>query len=438
MKPILKICNIQNIYEARSAGELGIPYIGLHAVSATDYANLETLKRIVVMIHEEFPNTKTILVTKEKNTETLMRLIDEVECDGVQLHYKAQAKQLVLLKSRYGQRFIIFCVVTEEDQPYGTASFEKADFIILDKSYVGGTGKQVSPLSREKIINKYGADRLILAGGIDANYLRKVAPGISVAGFDIQSGVRSAKRTDFENIEYDKLKEIAQLFNYSSTQTQLPAIGFSVLSDDNIKDYYNIVDFWHFDFFDNILGQNSNLPSKLESVKDFITKNTHFSIQIHIFSKSKSYIADVYHSLSELKTKSVRFFIHINPELQPEINFDYNLNIYPAIDVRDVIDDVIPLEDLLKSKKLLLCLQSEKHKERAVNAAIAIKLLKAMKPTIEITLDRSIAPSDLNYVDAQIDSIVSGKYIREYKLHGYYALKKGVRHELKQGSSSGY
>ncbi len=430
MKPLLKICNIQNIYEARSAGELGIPYIGLHVISETDYANLDTIKRIVVMMHEEFPITKTILVTKEKDIEKLMHLIDEIECDGVQLHYKVQSKQLLLLKSRYGQKFVIFCVVTEEDQSHKTTGIDKADFIILDKNYIGGTGQQISPHVREKILNTYKTNKLLLAGGIDATYLRKVAPGISVAGFDIQSGVRNANRTAFENIEYDKLKEIVQLFDYSPIQTQLPKIGFSVLPDDNIKDYYNIVDFWHFDFFDDTLGQNSNLSSKLTSVKDFASKNTHFSIQIHIFSKSKSYISHIYRSLAGLKTKSIHFFVHVNSHLQPEINFDYNLNIYPAIDVKDVIDDVIPLEDLLKSKKLLLCLQSEKHKERAVNAAIAIKLLKALKPTVEVTLDRSITPSDLNYIDVRIDSIISGKYLREYKLHGYYALKKGIRHEL--------
>lgn len=425
MKPVLKICNIKNIYEARSAGELGIPFIGIHLVSDTDHKNIDLLKRIIVMIHEEFHETKTILVTKEKNIQTLSELIDKLECDGVQLHFKIQEKLITLLKSRYGKRFIVFSVLTEEDSFVSQAVIKRADYIILDKNYTGGTGKYISAESRNKIIQQLPHDKLLLAGGIDAKFIRQKALTLPVAGFDIQSAIINNKTTMFENIEYLKLQEVARLLRCKPQEAIMPQVGYSTQHNEEISDYYNLADFWHFDFFDKVLGEYTDHKNEIKRIRKIALMNSHFTIQIHIFSNNTNYISSIYNELYDLPVKHVRFFIHINNSIQPGIRFDFKLNIYPAIDVKDLLSD-IPIDNLLVNKRLLLCLQSEKHQERATNAQIAISMLLSLQPNIKITLDRSITSQDLSRITQPIDSIVSGSYIRDYKFYGYRALKRST------------
>ncbi len=62
---LLKICNIKNIFETRTAGLMGIPFLGYHLISESDFARKNTIKKCVRELRMYYPNTKAILVTKE-------------------------------------------------------------------------------------------------------------------------------------------------------------------------------------------------------------------------------------------------------------------------------------------------------------------------------------------------------------------------------------
>ena len=95
---LLKFCNIKNIYETRTAASLGIPLLGYHLISASDFARLNDIKQCVRELRSYYPISKAILVTKERDIEKVISIVNELEFDGVQLHYNDSNIQASTLK----------------------------------------------------------------------------------------------------------------------------------------------------------------------------------------------------------------------------------------------------------------------------------------------------------------------------------------------------
>src|SRR5579872_1972297 len=103
----LKLCNIKNIYETRTAGRLGVPFLGYHLISDNDFRRGSTIKACVAELRQFFPETKSILVTKERDAAVLSSLIQDFEFDGIQLHYDGSNAQATALRGRFGANLTI-------------------------------------------------------------------------------------------------------------------------------------------------------------------------------------------------------------------------------------------------------------------------------------------------------------------------------------------
>lgn len=421
----VKICDVKNIYEARTLGEFGVDFIGLHYVSERDKKRSEDLKMIIRLCHQDHPKTKSILVTKETKIDVLIAMVNEFECDGLQLHYAAEPVLLAKLRAHFGEQLLLFAVASP-DMPLENNTLRYIDYLIVDKSYLGGTGTRLTADERRQLLRHYKGKKILLAGGVDETLIGELLDSKSIVGFDIQSSVKSNKKDEYENISLQRLRSVLGALGRYDSRIAQGQVGLSCVEDDILLEFYGASDFWHFDFFDDVFGLNTNIDAIVEAMYRYAEMNSHFRFQVHIFSSRIEYINKVIDAVKDISVKTLEYYIHHNDETVR--SFVLNDNVYASVDTKDIISGSFPLKGPISRERIILCLQSERHIERGTNANAAMKIIRELwKKNMRVTLDRGIFPGDLNYALEQKVDVVSGRYLRSTKKEGYNELRRSLK-----------
>ncbi|PIZ46401.1 hypothetical protein CO180_04480 [candidate division WWE3 bacterium CG_4_9_14_3_um_filter_41_6] len=425
---LLKLCNIKNIFETRTAASLGIQFLGYHLISENDFKRYDAIKQCVSELRKYYPNTHAILVTKEQDVNKIVPVIEEVEFDGVQLHYSDSNSQSSALKGHFGSTFIVVQVVSQDESIFKPS---QADYVLIDKSYVGGTGKQVSQDQLDEIISKVRDVKTLLAGGISNSNLYQYLE-TPVDGFDIQSAIKSEKSTTTENSDFTQMFLLARLLGYKLS-LQSGQVGFAIqdvnqqnheLLEEAIK---GSIDFFHIDISDGFVGKVTDLQATKKLMNAINSINSHLRMQIHFFVSSQAKFENIYHEINLNNSFVCEIFVHVNRDNYSSFDphFVSRDNIYFGLDVKDVIDESYPWEQFVK-EQLLVCLQSKEHGDRIVNLNRGLKLIRySTKEQPIITLDRSVdSEVVLNLEDSNPTNVVCGSYLRENISERYQHLKK--------------
>lgn len=425
----IKFCNIKNIFETRTAGKYGIPFLGFHLISDSDYQRSDILKSCVSELRNYYPRTKAVLVTKEQDADKLVNLINEFEFETVQLHNPDSGEIVKRIKGVYGSNVCVIQVITPETPLIEV--HDETDVLLLDKSYLGGTGNQISSKDLESLLNKINFSRVLLAGGISHANLHEYLQ-LPVYGFDMQSALKSEYASKTENTDYMKMINTAELLGYQP-KYEAKQVGF-VIQDINQQntDLLNEalkaqVDFLHVDVSDGFVSK----PTNLESTKLLLAKasqiNTHIPIQVHLFADSEDSIVELSKQIIPHEVTNVEKYVHINRDNYPNFSSDYikSSDAYFALDVKDIIDETFPWEQYVKYK-LLICLQSTQHHNRVDNLNSAIKMISYVGDIDPIiTIDRSVDYSVLSELDQTENiNVVCGSYLKENIEKRYNLLKK--------------
>lgn len=431
---VLKVCDVKNIYETRTAGRLGVPLIGYHLISKNDFSRVNHIKRCISELRNYYCKTKAILVTKERNVDKLIFLIKLMNFHGVQLHYPDSSTQAIKLKSYFGPSFLIIAVATVTTKP-NKAMCE--DFLLIDNSFVGGTGSPIHFSELLTIVNKLKNHKILVAGGLSEFNIHRYL-NLPILGFDVQSALKNHNKTSTENIQFTKLVNFAQLLGYKYKKMG-GQVGFVIqnLHEENMiyfdAAYKADLDFYHIDISDGFLVNPSNLYSIGDIMNRISTINSHIFIQIHLFISSEKNYYDYFSKLSLHNYNNSNLYLHINKDnIRHFSKTFFNLtDINFGLDVNDILDNSFPLNYFLKSD-LVLCAQSKKHKHREVmlNRSIS-RIQNASNNKTIVTLDRNITPELIKkiYISNNIN-IVSGSYLAEDILHNYHLLKLHL-HETK-------
>lgn len=425
---LLKFCNIKNIFETRTAASLGIPFLGYHLISENDFARYDDIKYCIQELRNYYPNTKAILVTKERDTKKLSSLIREIEFDGVQLHYPNSDNQAAVLKGKFGNKFIVFQVISPESKDFFPT---QADYVLLDKSYLGGTGLQTSNEDIQKILNRLKDNKILLAGGISSANLYQYLDFL-VDGFDVQSAIKSDRCTNRENTDYFKMGTLAKLLGYKMALSS-GRVGFAIqdikqqsqqlfveASDSN-------VDFFHIDITDGFVGIPTDIPKAKELLETVTTTNSHLKIQTHLFVSSQEKLESISRQLGLDDRQNHDVFLHLNKDNYSNFSTDFKEKegVFFAVDVKDVIDEQFPWEEFVK-EQLIVCLDSRQHNDRVQNLNRGLKLIRySTKFQTMITLDRSVDNEVvLGLEDTSGLNVVCGSYMRENIKERYQLLKR--------------
>lgn len=437
---LLKYCNIKNVYETRSAALLGIPFLGFHLISDNDFKRKDIIKSCVRELRNFYPSTKSILVTKEKDIDLLINLVREYEFDGVQLHYSNSDLQASALKGEFGNKFTVIQVLTPEDEGFQPT---QCDYIIVDRSYLGGTATQV-PLDRlTQLINNIANKdiKILIAGGISPSILYQYLD-LPISGFDVQSFLKSDKPGEFENTDYLKMKGLAGLLGYTPTILK-SQVGFVVqdIKQENCNLYKKAiesnVDFFHVDISDGFVGIPTDLTSTMTLLKQISDLNSHVNLQLHFFVSGEVELNNILQKyFSDGKHQNKSIFVHVNRDNYAKFSNKLinDEQIFFGLDVKDIIDESFPWEQFIK-EHLLICLQSTEHLDRVENFNKGVKLIRySTKIVPTITVDRSINyDTILGFESLANINIVCGSYLKD-DISNRYKLIKSYLYAKKDNS----
>ena len=207
MMPVLKVCCIGSLEEARLAIDLGATAVGL--VSAMPSGPGVIPEKLIAEIAQAVPDRiETFLLTSQTRAEriveqhrrlgtTTLQLVDEVEGDGLSL----------LRRELPGIRLVQVIHVTGEDSAVQARRVApQVDALLLDS---GNPGAKVKELGGTGRVHDWSVSRRIvaessvpvyLAGGLTPDNVAEAVAQVGPHGLDVCSGVRSAGLLDADKL----------------------------------------------------------------------------------------------------------------------------------------------------------------------------------------------------------------------------------------------
>jgi|GEM_PF-4745413 len=420
----IKFCNIKNIFETRTAARLGADYLGFHLISESDFKRVSEIKQCIKELKLAYPKTKSVLVTKESDIKKLSVLLDEMEFDVVQLHYADSLTVIAQLRSIYGSRLEIIQVITAGN----IALSPIADIYLLDKSFIGGTGKEIGLKEVKEHLKGINKPDIFLAGGLAADNLHNYLE-LNVLGFDIQSGIKSSLTRD--NTDPSEIGKITKLLNKKEVIPK-NQIGYAVqdISQQNTNTLVNAVranvDFLHIDVTDGFVNSQTDLTATKQTIDSIRKLSSHIIVQVHIFAHDEDSYRNIVEILQISEVINLKKVLHINRDNYNKFDTTKlkNEDLCFGLDVKDLIDELFPWEQFIQ-KEILICLQSTEHLDRVANLNGAQKMIKyAFKGEVSITIDRSVDLKTLSDIeDVSNISLVSGSYLKQDIARKYNLLK---------------
>ncbi|MDR9366866.1 MAG: phosphoribosylanthranilate isomerase [Balneolaceae bacterium] len=218
MKPQIKICCISSTEEAKMAINHGASALGLVGEMPSGPGPIDD--DLIQKIAKEIPPPiATFLLTSEKSGEAILDHHKRTQTNTIQIvdrpdegTHKYLQKELPNVK-----RVQVIHVTGEKSIDEALFYAEKADLLLLDSGNpnlevkeLGGTGRTHNwDISRE--IVKQSPIPVFLAGGLDADKVKKALDTVQPFGIDVCSGVRTNG-----NLDPKKLKTFIKASGFSN------------------------------------------------------------------------------------------------------------------------------------------------------------------------------------------------------------------------------
>jgi len=209
MKPVIKVCGIQNLGEALGSVSAGANTIGM-LVGLTHLAGdgitPETAKEIVSALPK---GIRPVIVTHLTDPEKIARLAEFTGVSTIQLHDDIQIPDMKKLRALVPCVTLIKAVhVTGEESVTNAVGYaEHADMLVLDsrtKDRLGGTGKTHDWSISSRIVSAVKIPG-ILAGGLTPENVAEAIKTVRPAGIDANSGLEHPDGSK----DFSKVREFA-------------------------------------------------------------------------------------------------------------------------------------------------------------------------------------------------------------------------------------
>lgn len=307
----IKICRIFDIHTARLCGDLGVEFVGLHAITRLTKVKSEIYRNISNELKAFYPKTSPVLVTKIKKQDQLVEMVKITGINVLQLHYPLTSHVLSsirdVFKKSLGYIPIIFSVVAADDVNSRNVIKEikkLCDYILIDASYRGGTGIKVLPETLFSFLEEAHPTKCFIAGGLDSYNVRNIINDFHPYGIDAQSSL--------EFTEIPRYKDPKLLIKFTSTvreevnshiddyyvtgnviQRKLVSLALTSIPNNIIvptldKFYSTDIDLYHLDFSDKSVAPHFEaFPYNALSQASQITPCIPYDVHLFIRSVSK-------------------------------------------------------------------------------------------------------------------------------------------------------
>ncbi|MBC1414630.1 phosphoribosylanthranilate isomerase [Listeria innocua] len=191
---IVKICGLKKSVDVKAAVENGADMIGFVFAKSKRQVTIEQAHQLAKNIP---PNIKKVGVFVNPTEEELTAAIKGVPLDIVQLHGQEPTEQADRTDSEVIKAF----PVKEGKLPHNINDYSKA-YILLDapaEEYEGGSGKTFDwdKINSDLLIK----NKLIIAGGLNAENVKEAINRFEPYAVDISSGVETNGEKDPEKIK---------------------------------------------------------------------------------------------------------------------------------------------------------------------------------------------------------------------------------------------
>lgn len=201
---IVKICGLQTVEDAQFASAQGAQFIGLIFAPSKRRVTPRQAKEIVAALS---PTTQVVGVFVNESVDTMIATANDVGLDFIQLHGDESATVARQLPYPVIKAFSIDDIEQKRINDY------PCTYYLID-SPGGGTGEtfQWERLSALPIQH----DKILLAGGLDAENVSKAIQTTLPAGVDVSSGVETngvkdqQKISEFIKTAFHTGKEVLQ------------------------------------------------------------------------------------------------------------------------------------------------------------------------------------------------------------------------------------
>jgi phosphoribosylanthranilate isomerase len=209
MKPVIKVCGIQNPGEALGCAAAGANTIGMLVGlthTAEDGITPEAAREIVSALPS---GIRAVMVTHLADPGEIARIADLTGASTIQLHGDTQIPGIKRLRALVpGVKLIKAVHVTGEESVAQAVEYaEQADMLVLDsrsEDRLGGTGKTHDWSISRRIVSAVKVP-VILAGGLNPENVAEAIETVRPAGIDANSGLEHPDGSK----DFDKVKKFA-------------------------------------------------------------------------------------------------------------------------------------------------------------------------------------------------------------------------------------
>ncbi len=184
-KLIIKICGIRSKDHLRTAIQAGANAIGLMQVpSSSRYISIEETAMLRQLIDYKRDGVKAVVVVANHSEADMHEIINTVKPDMIQFH-GSESEEYCL---SFALPYIKAIQATGTDSiREAVTKYSSASYLLLDTptKLLGGSGKVFD----WSVIPEELTNRLIIAGGLNADNVGDLLKVIQPAGVDVSSGV---------------------------------------------------------------------------------------------------------------------------------------------------------------------------------------------------------------------------------------------------------
>lgn len=207
-KPLVKVCCISSLAEAKLALRAGADWLGLVSEMPSG-PGIISLGEIAGIVTGLPPNTCTVLLTSERTCQGILVQHEAVKTWGIQLVDSLPEKELRSLRQMRPETYLIQVVhITGKSSISEALQYSQmVDALLLDSGNpaapvktLGGTGN-THDWNISHQICEASPIPVLLAGGLNPDNIDHAKSTVAPDGFDLCSGVRTDAKLDAKKLE---------------------------------------------------------------------------------------------------------------------------------------------------------------------------------------------------------------------------------------------
>lgn len=189
----VKICGIKTMNDALAVQDDGADFIGFVFAPSSRRISPVNAKKIIASLDKDI---KTVGVFVNESLENMAYISEFVGLDYIQLHGN-EAKHIALALNKP-----IIKAFSFGQTDLATIRSYPCDYVLIDspgEKYAGGSGRTFDWTQLEDDTKLH--EKLILAGGLNANNIIEAIRTAKPVGVDVSSGVETNKEKDIKKIK---------------------------------------------------------------------------------------------------------------------------------------------------------------------------------------------------------------------------------------------